>query len=298
MGKRDRSNLDRILRSAWERQIMLAGRQAESERVSRRHDPRADYILACLAAAMAIILVLVPPESPYSAFVWLTALFGVCIYPIWHLGRWLWNSRSSPIIALTILVFAISAFGYFQVWPQEFIVQAEFINNGDMPYALGTWDILSDSMSPVGIEMYLRIINGSTKAQMVDSVQVDIKTEWGQWETLPQMDFGDFYVGAYPNLYPLKVNYLNSELSGNNLSPGGSASGWVFFDYPKAAKIATPDFRLQTPNTAMQHIAPHVTYVIANGTHEWGSSAQGICTSSRRSSSSCRASSRTPCSPS
>jgi hypothetical protein len=49
---------------------------------------RWDYTLACVLGVMAMGMVLLPPQTPIVAGIWLITMFGVGIYPALHLAEW------------------------------------------------------------------------------------------------------------------------------------------------------------------------------------------------------------------
>lgn len=134
-------------------------------------------------------------------------------------------SLGSPLIGIAA----------WHAWPTEsFILRGEFIENGASVYGLALWNVHSDAVYPVGIAAYIRLENDYSKARMIDSMRFQIRTSNNSWVPLTEMEFGDFYYGVNPDLYPLGSPLLIVELANRNMEPGDFVGGWVFWDgnYP------------------------------------------------------------------
>jgi hypothetical protein len=83
-------------------------------------DSRWGYVLACLGVAIAITIVLAPPQTPISTGTWLSALFGVLLYPAFCLAHWTlpttarWITRAVAVVGLACILFPLG----IRVWPR------------------------------------------------------------------------------------------------------------------------------------------------------------------------------------
>jgi hypothetical protein len=109
----------------WGRANRRIERQAARElaksliREGRRpREFRWDISLTCLVAAMAVIIVIAPPQSRVTMSVWLVVMAGLGAYPAFHLSEWipLGNKWVARAIGIAVLVAVITGFGYLE-WP-------------------------------------------------------------------------------------------------------------------------------------------------------------------------------------
>ena len=79
---------------------------------------RWDITLACLVAATAVIIVIAPPQSRLTVFVWLVVMTGLGAYPAFHFADWIpvTNKTIARAIGCIALAALISGFGYAE-WP-------------------------------------------------------------------------------------------------------------------------------------------------------------------------------------
>jgi hypothetical protein len=159
MSKGDRRSLERLLRSAWERQIVLQTgiSMTSASGPSKKPRMRLDVTLTLLGLGIGIVIVLVPPTTPVGAACCLVTLFLVLIYPALHLTEWILRSPGgmSRILAIVFLGVAVTAFG-FRVWPHQgrWLTKAQI--NG-----LGR---LADSRPP-NIKIMVRVAGNSPEAR-------------------------------------------------------------------------------------------------------------------------------------
>jgi hypothetical protein len=118
--------------SEFNRPPTRAERRAAAREVAKRllQNPpkqksfRWDYTLGCIALAMGILIVVVPPQTQLSAALWFFALFAVLVYPVLHLSVWILPPRKRRAItysvAVLVLVLGVGAFGSSR-WPRETI---------------------------------------------------------------------------------------------------------------------------------------------------------------------------------
>lgn len=195
-----------------------------------------------------------PRWKPWGAACVIVALCGIASYLMWDKAksREIAEIRSQPA-------------------PHGFEVIGEVIDNGERVYGLGLWNIQGESLYPVGMEMYLRVRNSGSMADMVDSIEVDVATNDGKLEPLVEMDPLTPYEGAYPNLARLEIPLLKTALFNRNLEPGAYASGWMWFDYPRTAAIQTPDFRWYGQIALHRDFKyePGDTFIFAAGERVW-----------------------------
>lgn len=97
-----------------------AARQLAKSLVRERRKPqefRWDITLAFLAAGMAVIIVITPPESRVAMSIWLVVLTGLGVYPAFQFSEYMpfrrWISRACGIVVLSA---AVVGFGYLE-WP-------------------------------------------------------------------------------------------------------------------------------------------------------------------------------------
>ncbi len=98
-----------------------AARELAKSLVREGREPkqfRWDITLACLVAAMAVIITIAPPQSRLTMCVWLVVMAGLGAYPAFHLSEWIplnakWVAR---VLGLILLLAAIVVFGYME-WP-------------------------------------------------------------------------------------------------------------------------------------------------------------------------------------
>ena len=75
-----------------------------------------DVTLACVAVAIGVVMILIPPESPAAVVFWLVVLFAAGVQPILHFLARVWRSRTAAPIAISSWACLVIAFG-INVWP-------------------------------------------------------------------------------------------------------------------------------------------------------------------------------------
>jgi hypothetical protein len=90
MAKGDRANLERLLRTAWEKQTALLAKPAISNK-EPKPKLRLDYSMALGVFVMGIIFIIFPPTTALWAGAWIIILTGMAIYPILHF--WVWSLK-------------------------------------------------------------------------------------------------------------------------------------------------------------------------------------------------------------
>lgn len=96
----------------------------ETARLLVRGEPQAtfrwEYTLALLGVALSIFLVLMPPEDPEVAVLWLIGTFGVLVYPALHLFKAVLPGQSNWVrlsLALVFLVGSVCVLGWWILRP-------------------------------------------------------------------------------------------------------------------------------------------------------------------------------------
>ena len=157
--------------------------------------------------------------------------------------------------------------------PPLFEVTGEYIGDGSVVYGMAMWNLRNNAIYPVGIAAYLRLGYNGTTSDMVDTMQFEIQTESGEWEKLEAMEFGKMYYGPLATCYPLAIKLLKVDIMDRNLQSGDHAGGWVFFDYPKSAAIANPDFEQYSKHVIHpEMLRAGVGIVFRGGSLQWETS--------------------------
>jgi hypothetical protein len=262
MGRGRRANLERLLRSAWEYQTILRNRPTPSQ----KFDPNAMLRLVGLIVSSGFLVI----GGRWAVIV---ACPLMLIFSSWFfilLLRAKWHNRALETATIISLAVIISAAGWYRWPPPPFNAIGELVGDGKPPYGLGLWTFSSGEVHPVGIQMYIRVRSNNASSEMVDSIEVEIKTDSGTWEDLIPMDVGKLFAGTYPSLCAIETNLLDSEMVGKNLQTGVYVSGWKFFDFPKSAQVAPPDFsHYVKPDPHIAYVNPGYAIVFQAGTVQW-----------------------------
>ena len=175
--------------------VAWSGAQAEAIRnsiVDKDQLSRGDsWTILGVLLGVLFVIVLPPLYAKIPIF------FAVCVGITWlaFQSHWVTKRPSAQklfLAALVITICSVIAIPQFRAqWVSEhakarttFDVNSEYLSNGMVVYGLAIWNVQKEALYPVGIATYLRVENNGPVAEMIDSVELEIKTESNTWEPL------------------------------------------------------------------------------------------------------------------
>src|SRR5438445_80106 len=116
MPKGDRANLERLLRTAWEKQTALLAKSPIPEGKPKTK-LRLDFSLTLVVFMLSITFVLFPPTTRLWAATWIIILSSMAIYPILHFWDWILKNTKHAKVCTFASVLLMGGFLFNHLRP-------------------------------------------------------------------------------------------------------------------------------------------------------------------------------------